>query len=933
MSEIDKLEFVGREEHLNRIISLVHEAHTRYVVLVEGRGGIGKTWLLHELQSRLNDVQIATSEIIDCDTPVFNDAEDLCTQIAKQLYDNTYQEWLLQLRKLREDENYLSQTSYQQERRQLEKFLVDEINRKSKQQRLVFLIDTVEKLGQPEVRAEVWEYIANLSQQLKNTIFILAGRPSIARQILENSFKEEELTYLELNEFTPEDVRTYILSKQEQLHFTIGEDLVEKIIVLSGGSPIMIEFGVEYAYREVIPDWLESEDIENIPARLEKTGGFEAEMVRHMTQLRTSMDRLTLLLSRIYPLDSSDIAHLLELSAEDAQRLFSDAQSYFFIKPVMSGLSGLQISLHDIVRDLVEKYVWPDIDPDFEWRRRDSRIAAKYFENKDYQLGPQKRILEVQRQSDDCQKVVNIDFLIEELKQLREFNTTRWLWNALYADLTTGFDTWHQVTDRIRSQSKKFSFVNQLLAIAKQFEKELNPDQRFKLVIFEAKLVHALKDKSTTEHEVRKLEEMLSEKSSNSSQRANIYNVLGMLNTKLHLYNEALKYQQACLSLVQGNQLSSAIPDVANQVGYLYRQLNNFNEAEKYYKLGWDAAMEVDTPHKGLTQVMASIQNNLGYLHGLQKNYIKSEQCFKAAIDMWLSVETEREIANAEIASATIWVNEGNYVKAKQLLEQALSRCDNEENDNRILCRAYFQLGLNYWFSAEVENEAVWDMTQVEWDLTLLSLAQDALEKSLKLAEKYGREEELPGILHQTASVYWHLGFQKCDRPLQEQALELNDRSYQTSLEYNDMRYAIDSLVGKAEFDYYVKAYENISDYARELSDRFQSYENTYQLYFGRILRIEGDVKFQQENYDLAFLKYAQGIPQIFEDGGFGPYSIQHELNLLQKKIERLPIELSKTLIKQLKDEWNHNKTLKEWCDQQMFLTRIRATKQPSSHD
>src|SRR6478752_2619137 len=100
MSEIDKLEFVGREEHLNRIITLVQEANTLHVVLVEGRGGIGKTWLLNELQNRLNQVNIGTSEIIDCDTPVFNDAEDLCTQIAKQLYDNTYQGWLLRLRQL-----------------------------------------------------------------------------------------------------------------------------------------------------------------------------------------------------------------------------------------------------------------------------------------------------------------------------------------------------------------------------------------------------------------------------------------------------------------------------------------------------------------------------------------------------------------------------------------------------------------------------------------------------------------------------------------------------------------------------------------------------------------------------------------------------------------------------------------------------------------
>ncbi|MHC5719117.1 MAG: AAA family ATPase, partial [Nostoc sp.] len=251
---------------LNQIISLVQKPNL-HIVLVEGRGGIGKTWLLRALKSRLNQVKIQTSEIIDCDIPVFNDAGDLYTQIAKELSDTTYQEWLLRLRQLREDENRLSQTAYEEERKQLEKFLVDEINQKSSQQRLVFLIDTVEKLGQADVREQVWKYISGLCHQLENAVFILAGRPSIARQILENSFQEEELTYLELNEFTREDVQRYILSKEEQLHFTLGKDLVQKIIVLSGGSPIMIEFGVEYAYREVIPDWLESEDVETIPGR------------------------------------------------------------------------------------------------------------------------------------------------------------------------------------------------------------------------------------------------------------------------------------------------------------------------------------------------------------------------------------------------------------------------------------------------------------------------------------------------------------------------------------------------------------------------------------------------------------------------------------------------------------------------------------------
>jgi|GEM_PF-2884505 hypothetical protein len=937
MSELDKLKFVGREEYLTQIISLVKKSDPCHAILVEGYGGIGKTWLLQELKSRLclDEDEIRISEIIDCDAPILNDAEDLCTQIAKQLSEVTYREWLPQLRKLRENENRLGQTAYKEERRRIEKFLIDEINQVSRQQRLVFLIDTVEKVGQADVRKEFWEYISKLCHQLDNVVLILAGRPSIARHIFEQSlFKEGEFSCFELREFTCDEMHKYIDRKEEQLHFTLGKDLTEKIISLSSGRPIMIEFGVEYAYREVIPDWLQSsEDIESTKKRLQKTHGeefFEAAMVQHIMQLRTPIDRLTLILSRIYPLDVFAVGALLEISEEDAKELFDHAQSYFFIKSVMS---GSQISLHDIVRDLVNKYVWTEIDPDIEWRKQDSCFAAKYFEVKDRELRQQKKDLQSQLISSSQVELIDINSRIEEVRQIRESITKQWLQNALYADPIVGFDTWYKVANKTRSLSKKFSFVNQLFSIVKQYEKDVNPDQQFKLIIFEAKIAYALKNKFGVEQEVEKLEEMLlSNQYSDSHDEADLCNVLGMLNAKLHLYDKALIYQKQCLSTVQDRN-PSFIPHVANQVGYLYRQINDYNEAERYYKQGWNAAMQVEVPSRGLTQVMASIQNNLGFLYGIQKNYLQSDKCFKTAIDMWSMLIIDREIAGAEIASAIILRNRGKYKQAKELLERALTRCTNEVNDHQILCRAYLHLGWNQWFNAEIIDDFVWDTNQVRWDTNLLSQARSYLEESLKLAEKYGIEEELPAIQHQTASVCWHLANQTDDPLLLDKAIEMNNQSYQISLDYKNIRYAIDSLVGKAEFDYATGNYKNISNYINELYERFQSYEDGYSLYFGRIIRIEGDAAFQEENYDIAFEKYAQGISKISKHGGSGPYSIQRELNMLQQKIKRLPVVFAKVCINKLNDQWKNNIDLQEWCDQQTVLTRVRATQQSSSHD
>src|SRR2546429_1677088 len=90
------------------------------------------------------------------------------------------------------------------------------------------------------------------------------------------------------------------------------------------------------------------------------------------------MDRLLLVLSRIYPMDVEMAKELLGLSREEANTLVETAKEYVFIK----SLPGAKITLHDEMRKMVNELVWPLIDKTDERKRRDSKIATAIFERR-----------------------------------------------------------------------------------------------------------------------------------------------------------------------------------------------------------------------------------------------------------------------------------------------------------------------------------------------------------------------------------------------------------------------------------------------------------------------------------------------------------------------------------------------------------------------
>lgn len=366
--------FINRKSELAHIGTLVKELGTRRVLCIQAPGGVGKTRLLREVKRKYARAAWIT-DIIDFDDLALRIPSNIEFTIAKHIGHQAFGDYLQSLQAYhRMQSERVTPGRLAEKRLEMHHSFIRGFNEFSTQRRVVLLLDTTDALA----GTDAWNYVVNtLSQRLQNTLLIVAGRNA------ENLYHElqpaigEDVQFIELPPLDPHSSKLYLEEKQRLLHVTVEPKLAEKLLLLAGGRPILIDLTAEWLAREVPLTWLIEGDISQIERfsdseRRQKENEFEAQLVRRIDQIRFPMDRLTLLMSRVYPLDAAMVAELLGMPERQAMDLFNEAQTYVFVKLLPDG----RITLHDEMRRMVYEYVWPEVDPDGSRRRRDSEGAA-----------------------------------------------------------------------------------------------------------------------------------------------------------------------------------------------------------------------------------------------------------------------------------------------------------------------------------------------------------------------------------------------------------------------------------------------------------------------------------------------------------------------------------------------------------------------------
>ena len=903
------MEFIGREEEVTHINSLINKTNVHAVVFVRGAGGLGKTRLLQEIRRTYVDKEeFLTTDIIDFDDRLLRTFEGLEIRIAYELGEAAVvAQEIKNLRTFRSGGAVKKILETQQQT--ITNILKSRFNHLPKKQRVLFFFDTVEKVEESNLSS-----LLSLLSDFGNGVFLFAGRPFAESprptvdipQLMKNHFGEDACV-IDIKPLDQAKSKEYLRAKLRTIH-NIKDEQIQNLLTMVEGRPILIELTAQWLSIAQPPDWLlkelhslSDEDLK------EKQKDFKTNLVRHITQLRTPMDRLMLVLSRVYPFDVEMAEELLGLSKEDAEMLVESAKKYVFVKTV----PGAKITLHDEMRAMVNEFVWPFNDKTGERKRRDSRRAAAIFE---------RRVNNLVSYQQNGEHVAHSTQYEEQHRIEQVALTEQWVEHALFADLASGYDVLDKAWDRA-IEVKDYELAERILEIAKPFSDQFTDDLQFDYNLLRARLNNFT---GHVEDSMKILRMWTKLYAKEPGYLSIIYNVLGIAERVSGNLKDAVRYLSKNLEIIKDTNYSR-VPYVANQLGYTYRLMDNLEKAESTYKYALELAMEAEKHDRDL---IASLLNNLGYIYGVQKRYdIAENYCLQAA-DIWKDIGLISQMGRVDISLGILHRDRGNYEEAIKLLDQAVERVSGSR-DYESIGRAHFHLAWAKWFKWEEINKTAilkWDETKQKddfRDIELLIDAKNDFDSSLDIAES-GAARLIPGILHQMSNVYWWLGWLS-DEQYKAKARQLNTRAYEESEQRHDVRYSIDSLVGDAEFDYDAGDYNKIPEYATKLQAKYGRMEKEYSLYFGRIIKILGDVAFSGGQYNEALEHYTDALPKIQRHGGFGKYSTRLELLRLERKLDKLPISEVDMWLKHFLDHWKKRVELINWCEKERLRARLRV--------
>lgn len=952
------IDFVNRASELKAILDMVNDPHQfSRAIFFYGAGGLGKTRLLqeipHYLQSR--KVDIIHTDIIDFDDLALRVVDNLVhillerlPKISQEDIDNIYHE----LKLLRHMERVGdSQKTQNEQGLRIIRHVAQTVNNVSKWHSPVMLrFDTIEKIDS-EVQASIIQFMI----QLRGAFVVFSGRlesgaEAFWRELNKIESAKNKLRSIELEPFDTGARKEYLKKKERDRHVRLSPQDADLLINLSKGRPILIDLAVEYYARspevnfnyQSTPKQAQTKRDTDLFDRehhdeLARAEEFEHKLVNYVTAVRSDMERLILVLSRVYPLSVKMVTHMLNLSEKEANELCDEAQSYVFIKTIVEHDGSVKITLHDEMRRMVNTHVWNEVDPSYRRRIRDSRRAWGMFAQEDDALrniiNSLKSKLKEPHDAETYSQYLT-------LRRKREIITEDRLRHALFADFDAGFAEWQELIDKIRF-GRKYSFISRLRKLAQPYIEQKIRDsqipipqgvkpteqQKFEYYFIEARANQDLGNFVEAEKRYLSLLDR-AETTKNTERQRQIANMLGVLKRDQGQKEEALEYQKRCRSLLPDDHYW-AVANVENQLGYLFRLLKdkNFNyidPAREHYEYAIEAAYkaikETSDPEKKVQtlSLIAAINNNLGYIYSLNKEFDRAEVHCKQAINIWDRINRTREIAWAKINLGVMARDQRQYQHAEQRLNEAIALLI-DPDDFRDLCQAYLQLGWTQWFMAEINSDR-------ESRVVKLKEARRNLEKSLKYAKDHDFRTELPDVYHQLSSVYWSLSKEEDNdvkKNLQDLARKGNKKAIEWSIRLENNRYFVDAWVGEMEFDYD----EGIASNIQKHLDTLEPYKKyNFPLYFGRVERILGDWAYRNENFDTAIEHYRVAIPLINGHGGYGPYKIEIELANLADKLQRLSSTQAKTYLEELGTAWENTSgriNLLYWVKQQKNQVQI----------
>ncbi|MGH9850197.1 MAG: tetratricopeptide repeat protein, partial [Blastocatellia bacterium] len=721
--------FIGRKDELKQIEQLIREEGASRVVCVSGPGGIGKTRLLEEIRKQFAsdaNSSLLIPGVIDFDDIALQIPENVERRIARGLDEKSFENYFLKMLDLRRMETAgVSVETLEDFEEQVLRILVEDFNKITTSRRVVLLFDTTEKLEK-----EVWRRHIDLVLAAQGALFVFAGRD--VSYLL--SKLGDKAIHIALKPLETEDSREYLRHKQELLHTTIAPGIAQKLLLLAEGRPILLDLAIEWVSRGLPPDWMTEksfDEITSLPSEEfeELRRDFKIQLVRHVRQIRNPMDQLTLVMSRVYPINREMISELLKVTEDRADELFKEATGYVFVKE----LSDKYLSLHDEMREMINEHVWPEVDKDGDRQRRDSEMASARLKQEIRGLTTQSnKLAERQEKARDrgrMEEEMNIFITREELDREMWALKEQWVFHTLFTDVKKGVGAFIEVFEEA-SKKHRIPLQKLLLEQVEAFRGKFSGTDPYEVDI---RMVRWMLDSKRTGDAKQKLDSLMKDYADGGDREVNMLTRLASYAKQSGSLPDAISHLERALSICESDPVlqQSASGIVLNSLGWMNRLMGRWKKAEDYYKQGIEGIRRTGDQAK-----LASAYNNYGYIVGLQSNYDTALIYCREALKIQEKLELKFDVGRTQNTLGIIHRGKEDYTTSLKHTEQAIA-IFHELKNNEWLSNAYCERGATKWHMGQLKE------------------ADEDLDTSHKLCAS---KTEMVNILHRKAHVAWELG-------------------------------------------------------------------------------------------------------------------------------------------------------------------------------
>lgn len=452
-----EIRFVGRKHELNFFNKLLQQKTMEtWILYLYGHGGMGKTQLLKKYLEQVKGYQdqghtvIApkTVNLIDLYQTEHRREDTLLKSIALHLAPNAFQEFFTTFQDVEHtvEQGFIDEETFSSQERLRQAFL--EGYRNLNAERIVLAFDTTEQATRG-VLTFFEEILPQMHLLQPGTLILLAGRPEGNTKI-EAALPPKTYHSINVTGLSAQDVAEYFAIEGCT---SIGQHEINQLAERIEGRPIRVA---------LVIDWLrEGNTIEELLAVAPVE--FEQSLVMRVAGLRYPQDWIILymaLFDRYF--DENILQIVLPI---DSMPALDTLTRFSFIKhfpPVLPQDKGTWL-LHDEMRDLINKHVWPAQDLSGETRNNSTKsVIEQYYDT------------EVNKEKSQAKPNRN---RLRTLKQER-------LYYLLKIDLQKGFKYYQELGGEAESQGDSgASYLEALTEEITPYKPKLSSQQKLRLFV------------------------------------------------------------------------------------------------------------------------------------------------------------------------------------------------------------------------------------------------------------------------------------------------------------------------------------------------------------------------------------------------------------------------------------------------------------------